>query len=183
MNYSILLIVVVSVFIIIGYILSIDDNYKKLKTKIQTRFRQLKQNNSEYLDEDDTINLLNFIKNHFKEDNIIIPNKIHYKKKNNSYELNNIKIICYKYTNNSFEEIPYNINVLFVPYEKNNYFSNQSLFGLNGNYNININTPKKVTFNDNDIINTEIMDMIPDIIQLSEDSDIQNMISDKIKHA
>jgi hypothetical protein len=144
--------------------------------------------------------------------------------------MNNINIICYRYIDYQFSEIPYKVNILFVPFEKDNYISNQSLLGLHGNYVIDI-LNKKVSFNDKiehiepelsipqdpvkqipqvqvpvqlstnniDIDNfqpfipappsnnnenlTDILDMIPDIIHLSEDIsdiDIDTTDTDKL---
>jgi hypothetical protein len=173
------------VFIII-YILSIDNNIHKVKNKLQEFFTVFKSKKINYLNDKDNINLLNYIKYQFKNndkyDNITIPSKIFYVKTDKGYELNEINIICYKYDNNNFKELPYTINILFVPFEKDNYFSNQTLFGLHGNYMMTIVngetqskeifTPiqeKKVTFAEEDsIINTEVLDMIPDVIHLTE---------------
>ncbi len=188
MNYVISSIILLSIVFIIIYILSIDNNIHKVKNKVQEFFKVFKSKQINYLNDKDNINLLNYIKYQFKNnDNVTIPNKIFYIKTDKGFELNNINIICYKYDNNNFKEIPYTINILFVPFEKDNYFSNQTLFGLHGNYTMTIingqieNTQekviekaqdifKKVTFAEEDnIINTEVLDMIPDIIHLSED--------------
>ena len=183
MNYVISSIILLSVVFIIIYILSIDNNIHKVKNKLQEFFTVFKSKNINYLNDKDNINLLNYIKYQFKNndkyDNITIPSKIYYIKTDKGYELNNINIICYKYDDNNFKELPYTINILFVPFEKDNYFSNQTLFGLHGNYMMTIIngnkekiTPvqeKKVSFAEEDsIINTEVLDMIPDIIHLSE---------------
>ncbi len=186
MNYVISSIILLSIVFIIIYILSIDNNIHKVKNKIQEFFKVFKSKEINYLNDKDNLNLLNYIKYEFKNndkyDNITIPSKIFYIKTEKGYELNDINIICYKYENNFFKEIPYTINILFVPFEKQNYFSNQTLFGLHGNYMMTIingerrpkevSIPiqeKKVTFAEDDsIINTEVLDMIPDIIHLSE---------------
>jgi hypothetical protein len=143
--------------------------------------------------------------------------------------MNNINIICYKYINNNFEEIPYTINILFVPFEKENYISDQSLLGLHGNYMINIidklsdkisdkisdnlsdklqdisserlsdiskdklsektvkfNTNNTFYQNDNHNNNqdnetyTDVLDMIPDIINLTEDDSIITTDTDQL---
>jgi hypothetical protein len=184
---------------IIIYILSIDNNMDKLKNKIKEVFSVVKSKKINYLNENDNKNLLSFIKQNFNsDDNIIIPSKIFYEKTDNGFEMNNINIICYKYNNNKFDEVPYKINILFVPFEKDNYISNQTLFGLHGNYKLSIlednnkilvadNNKKTVQFSEkNEIINdtfinsppsnskettetyTDVLDMIPDIIRLSE---------------
>ena len=142
--------------------------------------------------------------------------------------MNNINIICYKYNKNKFDEIPYKINILFVPFEKDNYISNQTLFNLHGNYKLEIveNTKKNIVeetkkniiedtkkktvqFSEKkEIINetfisadnrethrenhretivatetdTDVLDMIPDIIRLSEtDENIDNDTTDTIE--
>ncbi len=199
MNYVISSIILLSIVFIIIYILSIDNNIHKAKNKLQEFFTVFKSKNINYLNDKDNINLLNYIKYQFKNndkyDNITIPNKIYYIKTDKGYELNDINIICYKYDDNNFKELPYTINVLFVPFEKDNYFSNQTLFGLHGNYMMTIVNgdtqykekimpvqEKKVTFAEEDsVINTEILDMIPDIIHLSESdensTDTETMIN------
>lgn len=199
MNYIISSIVLLSIIMIIIYILSIDNNMDKLKNKIKEVFSVVKSKKINYLNENDNKNLLSFIKQNFNsDDNIIIPSKIFYEKTDNGFEMNNINIICYKYNNNKFDEVPYKINILFVPFEKDNYISNQTLFGLHGNYKLSIlednnkilvadNNKKTVQFSEkNEIINdtfinsppsnskettetyTDVLDMIPDIIRLSE---------------
>jgi hypothetical protein len=201
MNYIISSIILLSIVFIIVYILSIDNNIHKVKNKLQEFFTVFKSKDINYLNDKDNINLLNYIKYQFKNnDNVTIPSKIYYKKTDKGYELNDINIICYKYDDNNFKEIPYVINILFVPFEKDNYFSNQTLFGLHGNYMMTIVSgkqpieflppavqEKKVTFADEDsIINTEVLDMIPDVIHLSESesedtTDTEKMINDYYK--
>ncbi len=199
MNYIISSIVLLSIIMIIIYILSIDNNMHKLKNKINELFSVVKSKKVNYLNEKDNKNLLEFIKQNFNsDDNIIIPSKIFYNKTDSGFEMNNINIICYKYNNKKFDEIPYKINILFVPFEKDNYISNQTLFNLHGNYKLEIvednknkivedNKKKIVQFSEkNEIINetfisednretmvatetyTDVLDMIPDIIRLSE---------------
>jgi hypothetical protein len=199
MNYIISSIVLLSIIMIIIYILSIDNNMDKFKNKIKELFSVVKSKKINYLNENDNKNLLLFIKQNFNsDDNIIIPSKIFYEKTDNGFEMNNINIICYKYNNNKFDEVPYKINILFVPFEKDNYISNQTLFGLHGNYKLSIlednkkklvadNNKKTVQFSEKkEIINdtfikqppsnskettetyTDVLDMIPDIIRLSE---------------
>jgi hypothetical protein len=213
MNYIISSIVLLSVIMIIIYILSIDNNADKLKNKLTELFTVVKSKKINYLNDKDNKNLLSYIKQHFKSDeNIIIPTKVFYEKTERGIEMNNINIICYKYNNNNFEEIPYNINILFVPFEKDNYVSNQTLFGIHGHYMISIlnnkevkidkpveNKPKTVQFNtnntfipnnyenDNQETYTDVLDMIPDIIHLSEDNseidttDTEQLISHSFK--
>lgn len=189
MNYVISSIILLSIVFIIIYILSIDNNIHKVKNKLQEFFTVFKSKEINYLNDKDNINLLNYIKYQFKNnDNVTIPSKIFYIKTDKGYELNDINIICYKYDNNNFKELPYTINILFVPFEKDNYFSNQTLFGLHGNYMMTIINgekqlneilppvqEKKVTFAEEDsIINTEVLDMIPDVIHLSESESEEN---------
>jgi hypothetical protein len=197
MNYVISSIILLSIVFIIVYILSIDNNIHKVKNKLQEFFTVFKSKEINYLNDKDNINLLNYIKYQFKNnDNVTIPSKIFYNKTEKGYELNDINIICYKYDKNTFKELPYTINILFVPFEKDNYFSNQTLFGLHGNYMMTIVSgekqvdlipnqtiqDKKVTFAEEDsIINTEVLDMIPDVIHLSESeentTDTEKMIN------
>jgi hypothetical protein len=211
MNYIISSVILLVVLMIIIYILSIDNNLDKLKNKLKELFIVAKSNKSNYLNEKDNTNLLNYIKNHFNSnDNVTIPSKIYYNKTERGYEMNEINIICYKYNNNSFIEIPYKINILFVPFEKDNYISNQTLFNYHGNYMIDIIEPSKqqkvtniksVQFSNNNTfipqVNndnqekqetfTDVLDMIPDIIHLSEDNspldttDTEQLISHNLK--
>ncbi len=211
MNYIISSVILLVVLMIIIYILSIDNNLDKLKNKLKELFIVAKSNKSNYLNEKDNANLLNYIKNHFNSnDNVTIPSKIYYNKTKRGYEMNDINIICYKYNNNSFIEIPYKINILFVPFEKDNYISNQTLFNYHGNYMIDIIEPSKqqtvtnsktVQFSNNNTfipqVNndneekqetyTDVLDMIPDIIHLSEDNspldttDTEQLISHNLK--
>jgi hypothetical protein len=189
MNYILSSIVLLAVIMIIIYILSIDNNTDKLKNKLKELFSVAKSPKINYLNEKDNKNLLIYIKQHFNNtDNITIPTKIYYNKTENGYEMKNINIICYNYNGKTFIETQQTINILFIPFEKENYISNQSLLGLHGNYMIEIinnkQVEKNVTFNDNDTfipqpnnVNdnnqetyTDILDMIPDIIHLSEDN-------------
>jgi hypothetical protein len=169
MNYIISSIVLLTILLIIIYILSIDNNLDKFKNKIKEFITVFKSKKINYLNEKDNINLLNYIKQHFSSnDNVIIPNKIYYNKTDVGYEMNDINIIIYKYNNNNFIEESYIINILFVPYKKEHYISNQTLFGLNGNY-------KMTILNDNLDNNTEIFSRIPDIIHLSEHESENNL--------
>jgi hypothetical protein len=213
MNYIISSIVLLAVIMIIIYILSIDNNADKFKNKLKELFSVAKSKKINYLNEKDHRNLLNYIKQHFySDDNVTIPTKIFYDKTDRGYEMNNIDIICYKYNDSTFLEKPNKINILFVPHEKDNYISNQTLFGIYGNYmikqlneNINENDTsiqnKKVKFTNNDTFipqnnkteennietYTDILDMIPDIIHLSEDNsnvnttDTEELISHNLK--
>jgi hypothetical protein len=212
MNYIISSIVLLAMIMIIIYILSINNNVDKLKNKLKELFIVAKSKKINYLNDRDRTNLLNYVKQHFNSnDNVTIPSKVYYNKTDRGYEMNDINIICYKYNNNSFIEIPYKINILFVPFEKDNYISNQTLFNYHGNYMINVIEPKKpnvsketnvktVHFNNNDTfipqINnnqdtqetyTDVLDMIPDIIHLSEDNspidttDTEQLISHNLK--
>ena len=139
MNYIISSIILLAVILIIIYILSIDNNIEKFSNKIKDIFNTVKSNKLNFLSEKDNINLLNFIKISFKnEDNVTIPKKNFYNKTDLGYEIDNLDIICYKYNENTFQEKSYKVNVLFVPFEKEHYISNQSLLGMHGNYKIQI---------------------------------------------
>ena len=139
MNYIVSSIILLAVVLIIIYILSIDNNMEKFSNKLKDIFNSVKSNKLNFLSEKDNVNLLNFIKASFKyDDNVIIPKKIFYTKTENGYEINNLDIICYKYNVNSFTESPYKVNILFVPFEKDHYMSNQSLLGMHGNYKMDI---------------------------------------------
>lgn len=139
MNYIVSSIILLAVVLIIIYILSIDNNMEKFSNKLKDIFNSVKSNKLNFLSEKDNVNLLNFIKASFKyDDNVIIPKKIFYTKTENGYEINDLDIICYKYNVNSFTESPYKVNILFVPFEKDHYMSNQSLLGMHGNYKMDI---------------------------------------------
>ena len=139
MNYIVSSIILLAVVLIIIYILSIDNNMEKFSNKLKDIFNSVKSNKLNFLSEKDNVNLLNFIKASFKyDDNVIIPKKIFYTKTENGYEINDLDIICYKYNVNSFIEKLYKINILFVPFEKDHYMSNQSLLGIHGNYKMDI---------------------------------------------
>ena len=139
MNYIVSSIILLAVVLIIIYILSIDNNMEKFSNKLKDIFNSVKSNKLNFLSEKDNINLLNFIKASFKyDDNVIIPKKIFYIKTENGYIINDLDIICYKYNVNSFIEKLYKINILFVPFEKDHYMSNQSLLGIHGNYKMDI---------------------------------------------
>ncbi len=191
MNFVISSVILLAVILIIIYILSIDNNIDKLKNKFKELFNVAKSKKINYLNSKDNINLLNYIKYQFKSsDNVTIPTKIYYNKTERGYEMSNIEIICYKYNNNEFQEQIYIIDILFVPFEKEHYTSNQSLFGLYGNYMMTIKDTKAVlnekklpeiiatqdinsniVFNETiDNIDTDILNNIPDIIHLSEDN-------------
>ncbi len=146
MNYIVSSIILLAVVFIIIYILSIDNNMEKFSNKLKDIFNSVKSNKLNFLSEKDNVNLLNFIKASFKyDDNVIIPKKIFYTKTENGYEINDLDIICYKYNVNSFTESPYKVNILFVPFEKDHYMSNQSLLGMHGNYKMDIVSLEKGT--------------------------------------
>jgi hypothetical protein len=139
MNYIVSSIILLSVILIIIYLLSIDNNMERFSNKLKDIFNTVKSPKLNFLSEKDNINLLNFIKNSFKyDDNVTIPSKIYYNKTDNGYEINDLDIITYKYKNNGFMENTYKINILFVPFEKAHYTSNQSLLGMHGNYKMDI---------------------------------------------
>ncbi len=222
MNYIISSIILLAVVLIIIYILSIDNNMAKFSNKIKEVFNTVKSNKLNFLSEKDNMNLLYFIKSSFKyDDNVIIPKKIFYTKTENGYEINDLDIICYKYNVNSFTEKPYKVNILFVPFEKDHYMSNQSLLGMHGNYKMDIvsfdkiivhnnegfdnniqenipseknlseKTQKKVRIDTNDVFipsesisinqlkneDTDVLDMIPDIIHLTSEDDTTDTIA------
>ena len=150
MNYIVSSIILLAVVLIIIYILSIDNNMEKFSNKLKDIFNSVKSNKLNFLSEKDNVNLLNFIKASFKyDDNVIIPKKIFYTKTENGYIINDLDIICYKYNVNSFTESPYKVNILFVPFEKDHYMSNQSLLGMHGNYKMDIVSFDKKTMHPN----------------------------------
>lgn len=170
MNYIVSSIILLAVVLIIIYILSIDNNMEKFSNKIKDIFNSVKSNKLNFLGEKDNMNLLNFIKASFKyDDNVIIPKKIFYKKTENGYEINDLDIICYKYNINSFTESPYKVNILFVPFEKDHYMSNQSLLGMHGNYKMDIISFDKATMHveenksqNDDSVNNKNIQHLPD---------------------
>lgn len=163
MNYIVSSIILLAVVLIIIYILSIDNNIEKFSNKLTDIFNSVKSNKLNFLNEKDNVNLLNFIKASFKyDDNVIIPKKIFYVKTENGYEINDLDIICYKYHLNSFTESPYKVNILFVPFEKDHYMSNQSLLGMHGNYKMDIISFDKMKMHLNENARESPTDDIPD---------------------
>ncbi len=225
MNYVISSIILLAIILIIIYILSIDNNTEKIYNKFKELFSVIKSNKVNYLNEKDNVNLLNFIKSTFPQyHNIIIPQKIYYNKVDKKYEMNKINIICYNYINNGFIEYPFTINITFTPTNKDHYIGGHMLFGMLGNFHIDIDSRDKITRHINSInlseenkqtdsfintkedsiyiqnnkmnpdrmnperimLDTDVMNMIPDIIHLSEDScedttDTQALISHNLK--
>lgn len=179
MNYVVSSIVLLSIIIIIIYILSVDNNADKFKNKVKELFTAVKSTKINYLNEHDNLNLLNYIKHQLKShDNITIPTKVYYNKTPNGYEMKDISIVCYKFINNEFKEYPYSVNILFVPFMKDNYISNQSLFGLHGNYTIDIISNQGSSLDSvpvskptQEYVSNDELDMIPDVIHLSEEDD------------
>jgi len=171
MNYIISSIILLAVVLIIIYILSIDNNMAKFSNKIKEVFNTVKSNKLNFLSEKDNMNLLYFIKSSFKyDDNVIIPKKIFYTKTENGYEINDLDIICYKYNVNSFTERPYKVNILFVPFEKDHYMSNQSLLGMHGNYKMDIVSFDKMIVHNNEGFDNNIQENIPSEKKTSEKS-------------
>jgi len=196
MNYiisSTILLVVISIII---YLFSINNNTHKIKNKISETFHTIKSDKLNYLNNIDTINLLQFLKTYYGQyDNIMIPKKIYYNidAETNDYIMNNIEIIGYKFNNNIFNETKFAIDIKFIPIKNDLFVGRYCLFGLNGNYMIYddnsqdpvINTQESVIntqiplkscikrnnkSNDTTIISetkSDIFDMIPDIIHLS----------------
>jgi hypothetical protein len=179
MNYVVSSIILLSVVLIIIYILSIDNNINKFKNKIKELLTVFKSKKVNYLNEKDNLNILNYIKSKFNsDDNVTIPTKIYYKKTEMGYEMNDINIICYKYNTNGFIEQPYKINILFVPFEKENYISNQSLLGLYGNYMISVNMIEQLSMNQNENQN---MNQSNSVIKSTNNSAIKSAIKSEIK--
>jgi len=150
MNYIISSIVLLVVVIIIIYILSIDNNIDKLKNKIKDIFKVAKSKDINYINENDSLILLKYLKTQYGTfDNIMIPKKIFYNKENDYYIMKNINIIGYKIFKNSITETPQNITIKFIPIKNELFIGQYSLFGLNGNYYIVDIDINKTTIKDN----------------------------------
>ena len=120
MNYIISSIVLLVVVIIIIYILSIDNNIDKLKNKIKDIFKVAKSKDINYINENDSLILLKYLKTQYGTfDNIMIPKKIFYNKENDYYIMKNINIICYKIYNNTITEFPHTLTIKFIPIKPN----------------------------------------------------------------
>ena len=190
MNFIISSIILLIIIIIIIYILSIDNNFHKIKNKMKELFSVLKSKNINYINEYDTHILLNFLKSHYKYGNIMIPKKIYYVKENDYYIMKNVEIICHNVVTsdniNNVEKLT--INIKFHVIKNELFIGNYTLFGLNGNYyienieqNIKENIKENITNTIKDTIkedkinnmNTSIRssDLIPDIINISSNID------------
>ena len=168
MNYIVSSIILLSVVLVIIYMLSIDNNGEKMYNKLKELVSVIKSKKINYTTEKDNINLLNYIMTQFKDyNNIIIPTRIYYDKKANEYIMKDINIICYK---NSVE-FPYTITITFTPINMENYISSQSLFGLQGHFNMTITSPVQTE------LDTDVFNMIPDVIHLSENTDTTDSIA------
>jgi hypothetical protein len=195
MNYVISSIILLAIILIIIYILSIDNNTEKLRNKFKEIFSVVKSNKVNYLSDKDNINLLNYLRSYFRDyQNVIIPHRIYYNIIDKKYKLNTFEAICYKYNNNILNDTTFTVNMTFIPTNKDNYIGSNMLFNMVGNYELNVEGmeneikepyTEKV---DDDVLNvdTDIMDMIPDIIHLSEDSpvdttDTATLISHNLK--
>jgi len=196
MNYVISSIVLLVVIMIIIYLLSIDNNMEKFKNKIKDTFTTIKSTNLNYINETDSINLLQFLKSYYPQyNNIMIPKKIFYTKiEDNNYIMTDINIIGYKLENNLYLNTDHIVTIRFIPIENELFIGRYTLFKVNGNYyiekdNRNIVKPdvivsdkkqnnkevksilkneKKHTYDPNYSV-TDILDLIPDIIHLSSD--------------
>ena len=185
MNYIISSIILLVIIMIIIYILSIDNNMYKLKNKFKEMFTVAGSKDINYINEHDSLILLQFLKAYYNMyDNIMIPKKIFYKKIDDNYIMKEVNIIGYKLgANNNIMNKNHIINIKFTPIKNDLFIGQFSLFGITGNYYVensvedNIDEkklPKEETRNtvQNDNINTITMnssDMIPDIIHITSD--------------
>ena len=198
MNYIISSIVLLVVVLIIIYLFSIDNNIDRFKNKIKDTCTTIKTEKTNYISENDSMILLQFLKSHYNlYDNILIPKKIFYILDKDEYTLKEINIIGYKINDTfSFDEVKHTITIRFMPIKNELFIGRYTLFGVNGNYYIETdindqqsksnkklqsiikNTPieskqnesiKNKTDDIHLITATDILDMIPDIIHLSTD--------------
>ena len=85
----------------------------------------------------DTQNILKFLKNKFKYDNILIPKDVTYKiEDKNKFIFENIEIVGINYKNNQRIITKKNISFKFTPINNNTFISNQDLFGINGHFHL-----------------------------------------------
>lgn len=198
MNYIISSIVLLVVVLIIIYLFSIDNNIDRFKNKFKDTCKTIKTEKTNYISENDSMILLQFLKSHYNlYDNILIPKKIFYLLDKNEYTIKELNIIGYKINDNFlFDEVNHTITMKFIPIKNELFIGRYTLFGINGNYYIETdindqksksnkklqsiikNTPIESIKNesiknkteDNPLITaTDILDMIPDIIHLSSD--------------
>ena len=198
MNYIISSIILLVVVLIIIYLFSIDNNIDRFKNKIKDTCKTIKSEKTNYINESDSIILLHFLKTHYNSyDNILIPKKIFYTlDKEGEYTLKDINIIGYKINNTfSFDEVNHTITIKFIPIKNELFIGRYTLFGTNGNYYIETdinnmhNSNKKLQSilvknkipvisektieHTNQVTATDILDMIPDIIHLSSDVELE----------
>ena len=194
MNYIISSIILLVVVLIIIYLFSIDNNIDRFKNKIKDTCTTIKTEKTNYINESDSMILLQFLKSHYNSyDNILIPKKIFYILDKDEYTMKEFKIIGYKINNtNLFDEVNHTITVKFTPIKNELFIGRYTLFGTNGNYYIetDINDQKskkplqsilvkkpppeiikKKSENEPVVTATDILDMIPDIIHLSSETE------------
>jgi hypothetical protein len=190
MNYIISSIVLLVVIMIIIYLLSIDNNMEKFKNKLRDTFVTIKSKELNYINQQDSMNLLYFLKSYYPQyNNIMIPKKIFYTKiEDTDYIMSDINIIGYKLENNIYLNTEHTVNIKFIPIKNELFIGRYTLFGINGNYYIEkdsndiiknpdpiivsekINTKKHIkSILKSDITHsvTDVLDLIPDIIHLS----------------
>ena len=179
MNYIVSSIVLLVIIMIIIYILSIDNNSYKLKNKLKEMFSVAGSKKINYINEKDSLLLLNFLKSHYNNyANVMIPKKIFYIKDEEGYIMKDVDIITYKFNSNTSEN--HTITIKFIPIKNELFIGRYTLFGMNGNYYIHqqketdgekeIKKPEQEERPYSEILNSS--DMIPDIIHITEDSDI-----------
>jgi hypothetical protein len=84
----------------------------------------------------DIQNILNFLENKLKLENILIPNNITYVKNDDTFIFNNIKIVEVSNESNKQVFTSHIISFKFLPIDNNIFTSNQELFGLSGRFDL-----------------------------------------------
>ncbi len=178
MNYIISSIILLVVILVIIYLLSINNNSDKIKNKFIELYKVITSKKTNYLNNKDSNILLNFIKHNYPVyNNVIISNKIYYTKNLDTYILNNINMIGYILdSNNKFIEKKHILTIKFIPIKSELFVGNNLLFGINGNFyietdslNESIIQSKTIIENSINTNNTDVLDLIPDIIHLSSE--------------
>mgnify|MGYP001479504924 CR=1 FL=1 len=139
LNYLLMIVLIISIFYV---------SHKNFKNKTNIFFEDFKnaivkifeKNNNfriiklKYID---TQNILKFLKNKFKYDNILIPKDVTYKiEDKNKFIFENIEIVGINYKNNQRIITKKNISFKFTPINNNTFISNQDLFGINGHFHL-----------------------------------------------
>ena len=166
-----------------NYIGKLESFIPKLKEHINLKSDQ-------NLSHKDRINILNFLEKKFNN-RILLKNNISYILRNNKYEFNNVKIIELNNFNNIEKKIEHIISFDFIPSDNEIFISNHNLFGLSGEYiikSINTNKEQQIeSFQNIKTFNNQVEDIFNDDIKLTTDventwtDDIMNIIPDNLQ--